>query len=179
MINVSPLRNVYQVVIVIIFLRNFRICVCTLNLNENIYEITHGDAFQHQQLNCCFKSLLRLTTKKTSRRRISGHLWGDCNQNITASCILHKMLNTDGHIWTTLFLTAFNNTDMTVLRKYITTQWRYVRDMASHITGNSTIVFRVNKCDIKTQHYWPLVRESTGNLSLISILLSLLSISLF
>ena len=54
-----------------------------------------------------------------------------CYQNITASCILHKILNTDGHIWTNLFITALNNTDMTELRKYITSRWRYVRDGAS------------------------------------------------
>ena len=37
-----------------------------------------------------------------------------CYQNITTSCILHTMLNTEGHIWTDLFITAFNNTYMTV-----------------------------------------------------------------
>ena len=47
---------------------------------------------------------------------------------------------------------------MTVLRKYITSQWRYMRDMVSQITGNSTVVFRLNKGDIRAQHYWPFVR---------------------
>ena len=51
--------------------------------NENIYEIRHDDVFfQYQQFDCCFKSLLRLRTKKTSRRRLSsrlrGGLWLDC-----------------------------------------------------------------------------------------------------
>ena len=64
----------------------------------------------------------------------------------------------DMYIWTDLFITAFNNTDMTVLCKYITPQWRCVRDMASQITGNSTVVFRLNKGGIKAQHYWPFGR---------------------
>ena len=81
--------------------------VWILNLNENIYKITH--VFQHQQLDCCFKSLFSLTTKKTSRHRINSLLWGDCDwiacyQNITASCILHNILNANGHIWTNLYL---------------------------------------------------------------------------
>ena len=48
-----------------------------------------------------------------------------------------------------------NNTDMMVLRIYITWQWRNVRDMASQITGNLTVVFRLNKDDIKARYYWP------------------------
>ena len=85
---------------------------------------------------------------------------------------LTQNLNTDGQIWTNLFITAFNNTDMTVLHKYITSQWRCVRDMASQITGNSTVVFRLNKGDIKAQHYCPFLRFSS-----LSSLLLLLSLS--
>ena len=51
--------------------------VCELWMK--IYAIQPWWCFQHQQLNCCFKSLLRLTTKKTSRHRISGLSWGDCD----------------------------------------------------------------------------------------------------
>ena len=81
-----------------------------------------------------------------------------CYHNITASCILHNIVNTGGHIWTNLFISAFTNIDMMVLYKYITSQWRYVREMASQITGNLIVVFRLNKGDIEAQHYWPFVR---------------------
>ena len=57
--------------------RNLRICWLPLNFNENIYQITHDDIFQHQKIDCSFKSLFRLTTKKASRHRISGLLWGE------------------------------------------------------------------------------------------------------
>ena len=60
-------------------LRNFIIWVWTLNLNENIYKITHDDGCQYQQLDCCFKSLFMLTTKKTSKHKINGLLWRDCD----------------------------------------------------------------------------------------------------
>ena len=45
-----------------------------------------------------------------------------CYQNITLSCIFHKIVNIDGHIYarTNLFIAAFNNTSMTVLYEYIT-----------------------------------------------------------
>ena len=49
-------------------------------------------------------------------------------------------------ILTNYSCSAVNNTDMTVLCKYITSQWR-PRDMASQITGNSTVVFRPNRGD--------------------------------
>ena len=87
------------------------------------------------------------------------HRWLDCYVAKTSQPVAsYTILNTDGHIWTNLFITAYNNTNMTVLRKYITSHWRYVRDTASQITGNSTVVFRLNKGDIKVQHYWPFVR---------------------
>ena len=92
----------------------------------------------------------------------------------------YTIWNTQWHIWTNSFITAFNNTYMRVLRKYITSQWRYARDMVSQITGKSTVtvVFRLNKCDIKAQHYWPFVRETAGNLlSLLSSPLSSFSSS--
>ena len=86
------------------------------------------------------------------------HRWLDCCVTKTSQPVAsYTILNTDGHIWTNLFITVYNNTDVTVLRKYITWQWRYMRDMASQITGNSTVVFRLNKGDIKAQHYWPCV----------------------
>ena len=84
--------------------------------------------------------------------------WLDCCVTKTSQPVAsYIILNTDGHIWTNLFITAYSKTDMTVLRKYITSQWRYVRDMASQITGNSTVVFRLNEGDIKAQYYWPFV----------------------
>ena len=87
------------------------------------------------------------------------HRWLDCCVTKTSQPVAsYTSLNTNGHIWTNLFITAYNNADMTLWRKYITSQWRYVRDMASQITGNSTVVFRLNKGDIKAQHYWPFVR---------------------
>ena len=61
----------------LISLGNYRICGWTLNFNKNIYEITHDDVFHHQQIDCCFKSLFRPTTKKASRHRLSGLLWGE------------------------------------------------------------------------------------------------------
>ena len=54
-----------------------------------------------------------------------------------------------------LIYSAFNNTDMTVLRKYITTQWRYVRDMTSQTAGNSTVVFKLNKWTSKLNIFGP------------------------
>ena len=60
---------------------------------------------------------------------------------------------------------------MTVLHKYITSQWCYARDMASQITGNSTVVFRLNKDDIKAQHYWPFVRGIHRYLIIIIIII--------
>ena len=103
-----------------------------------------------------------------------------CYQNITVGCILHTFENRWSYIWTNLFITAYNNTDMTVLRKYITSQWRYVRDMASQITRNSTVVFRLKKVTPKLSIIGPLWGESTGillsSLSLFSSLLLVFSI---
>ena len=85
--------------------------------------------------------------------------WLDCCVTKTSQPVAsYTILNTDGHILTNLLITAYNNTYMTVLRKYITSQWRYVRDMASQITGNSTVVFRLKEGDIKGQYYLPFVR---------------------
>ena len=146
----------------LISLRNFSICGWTLNLNESIYEITH-DVFQHQQIDSCFKSLFRLITKKTSRHRISGILWGESTSDWIAVLPKHHSL---------LHLTQFriqmdiyeliHSRLLTAIQiwgvAYITSQWRYVRDMASQITGNSTVVFRLNNGDIKAQHHWSFVR---------------------
>ena len=46
---------------------------------------------------------------------------------------------------------------MTVLYEYVISQWRYVRDTAFQITGNSTDAFNLNKGDIKVQNFWPFV----------------------
>ena len=64
-----------------------------------------------------------------------------CYQSITASCILHNFVYRWTYIRTNLFMTALINIDMTMLRKHIPPMWRYVRDMASQITGSSTVVF--------------------------------------
>ena len=128
---------------------------CVWTLNEHIYQITLDGVFHHQQLDCCIQNLFRLTTKETSRRRISGLLWGGCYW-IAVLPKHHSQLHLT-EIWTNLFITAFNNTHMTVSRKYITSQWRYMRDMASQFNGNSTDVFRLNKGDFKAQHYLPFV----------------------
>ena len=99
------------------------------------------------------------------------HRWLDCCVAKTSQPVAsHTILNTNGHIWTNVFITAFNNTNMTVLRKYITSQWRYMRDMVSQITGNSTVVFRLNKGDIRAQHYWPFVSRIHRYLIIIIII---------
>ena len=90
----------------------------------------------------------------------------------------YTILNTDEHIWTNLFITAFSNTN-TVLRKYITSQWRYARDMTSQITGNSTVVFRLNKGDIKAQHYWPFVRGIHRYIIIITTIFIINDITIF
>ena len=103
------------------------------------------------------------------------HCWLDCCVAKTSQTVVsYTILNTDGHIWTNLFIIAYYNTDMTVLRKYITSQWRYVRDMASQITGNSGVVFRLNKGDIKAQHYWPFVRGIHRYLIIIIIITNII-----
>ena len=40
-----------------------------------IYEVTDDDVLHHRQLDCCFKSMPRLTTNKISKLRIRGLLW--------------------------------------------------------------------------------------------------------
>ena len=37
------------------------------------------DVSEHRQLHCLFNSLMRLTTKKTSKCRINGPVWGESN----------------------------------------------------------------------------------------------------
>ena len=103
------------------------------------------------------------------------HRWLDCCVTKTSQPVAsYIFLNTDGHIWTNLFITAYNNTDMTVLRKYITSQWRYVRDMASQ--KNSTVVNRRDKSDITAQHYWPFVRGIHRYLIIIIIIIIIIFI---
>ena len=77
---------------------NFRTCGWTLNFNGNIYEIhVIYDVSQHRQLDCCFKSLLRQTTRKHQGIESVVFCGGNpsligllCYQNTTASCILHN-----------------------------------------------------------------------------------------
>ena len=71
--------------------------------------------------------VLRLTTKKTSRRKISGLLWGDCDW--IAVTKTSQPVASYTKFWiqmdiykTYLFITVFNNTDMMVL-KCITSHW--------------------------------------------------------
>ena len=46
------------------------------------------------------------------------HRWLDCCVAKTSQPVAsYIILNTDGHIWTNLFITAYNNTDLTMLRK--------------------------------------------------------------
>ena len=141
-------------------------CVCELWIwTKNIRNNTWW-GFSTPATRLLFQNFAQASNKENTKAQnqwsfVMG-LWLDCCVTKTLQPIaymVHKILNTDGHIWTNLFITAFNNTYMTVLRKYITPQWRYGRDMASQITGNSTVVFRLNKGDTKAhQHYWPFVR---------------------
>ena len=48
-------ENFIRLLSQLISLRNYRICGWTLNFNENIYEITHDDVFQHQKIDFFLK----------------------------------------------------------------------------------------------------------------------------
>ena len=148
-----------------------------MNFNENIYEITHDDIFQPEN-RLLFQKFSQANNKENIKAQnqwsfVSGiHRWLDCCVTKTSQPVAsYTLLNTN------LFTTAYNNTDMTVLRKYITSQWCYVGDMASPITGNSTVVFGLNKGDIKAQHYWLFVRGIQRYLIIIIIIIIFISIT--
>ena len=102
-----------------------------------------------------------------------GLLPGDCCVHQTSQPVAsYTILNRDGHIWTNSFITAYNNTDVRCCIKishHIDITWW---TMTSQITRNSTVVFRLNKGDIKAQHYWPFVRGIHRYLIIILIIIT-------
>ena len=148
--------------------------------------ITHLHRRCHHLCKLLFQKFAHANNKKNTKAQnqwsfVRGiHRWLDCCVAKTSQPVAsYTILHTDGHISTNLFITAINNTDMTVLRKYITSQWRYVRDMAFQITAYSTVVFRLNKGDTKARHYWPFVRGIHRYPIITIIIIILSSLSLF